>query len=182
MLGLFLRGVMCSQVLLKSFGIVFFIVLKRIKSRLSWAGCFFKTTRKISYESTHEGQKYIWFFLCPDLQERVLQCFSCLFLSFFNSPGVSCLLLLASVLCGYFVPSHFPLLLFHIIQFGVIFTLLFVSFLLHCKALGIQRQTASMTLLVRSSNHLHRFPFFWWFSSICENLRRMLALWDLSCI
>lgn len=46
MWGLFLRGVVvCSQIFLKSFGIVFFIVLERIKSRLSRAGCFFKNNK-----------------------------------------------------------------------------------------------------------------------------------------
>lgn len=35
MLGVFLSSVVCSQVLLKSFGLVFFVVLKRIESRLS---------------------------------------------------------------------------------------------------------------------------------------------------
>lgn len=83
MLGLVLTGVVCSQILLKSFGIIFFIVWKRIKFRPSSAVCFLKNNIK--------NQKWRSE-MCRVFYLQISK--TCSTVVFFNSLSILCLLFL----------------------------------------------------------------------------------------
>lgn len=169
MLGLVLIGVGCSQILFKSFGIVCFILWKRIKSRPSWAVCFLKNNNKNQLHISMQRSEMCRVFLSRDLKK------SCSTILFFNSLSILCLL---------FFPPSFMATLCTPIFFSCIPTLSSLGcFLLSCLSLFFTAEhSASTTLMTRWCNHLQYFHLFLWFSSVCGNLFRALVLWDLSYI